>query len=348
MRLVPLTVILVISLILGACAAPPPLVSQPAPAGEQPAVSDQLIVYSSVDEENARKLLDAFSAETGIDVEMVFLSSGPALSRIEAEAARPQADIWFGAPSENHIVAKDRDLTQPYASPEAAGISDEFKDADGYWHAFYMNPLGVGIRTDILDERGLDAPVSWQSLADPQYAGLIQMPSPQSSGTAYAIVMTLGTIFGEDEAYALMAEMNPNVQTYTQSGTAPSQALAIGETPIGVQFTPAFLKLIDEGYPVNLVIPEEGVGYEAAAMSILKDAPHADAAQKLVDWMLSQAGQEELSAQKTYFFPVRSDVSAGEGVPELSSVKLVGYDLEYAAANKERLVNRWVEEVLGQ
>ncbi len=350
MRILSVLLIVAVVLSVGACAAPPPItVGEAVPVVEEaPAASQELIVYSSVDEENARKLLDAFSAETGIKVEMVFLSSGPALSRIEAEANRPQADIWFGAPSENHIVAKERGLTQPYASPEAAALPENFKDAEGYWHAFYMNPLGIGIQNDILKERGLTAPTSWASLADSQYAGLIQMPSPQSSGTAYAIVMTLNTIFGEDEAFALMASLNPNVQTYTQSGTAPSKALAIGETPVAIQFTPAFLKLIDEGYPVSLVIPEEGVGYEAAAMSILKDAPHADAAQKLVDWMLSKAGQEQLSAQKTYFFPVRSDVSAGAGVPELSTIKLIPYDLEYAAANKERLVNRWVEEVLGQ
>lgn len=363
MRILKLSLVVVFVLVLAACAVPaapatapsaeqPPAAEQPAaeePAAEEPAAEmGKLIVYSSVDEENARNLLAAFSEDTGIDVDMVFLSSGPALSRIEAEANRPQADIWFGAPSENHIVAKERGLTQPYASPEAADLGDQFKDSEDYWHAFYMNPLGFGVRTDILEEKGVEPPMSWEALADPGYEGLIQMPSPQSSGTAYAIVMTLSTIFGEDEAFALMAKMNPNVQTYTQSGTGPSKALAIGETAIGIQFTPAFLKLIDEGYPVKLIIPEEGVGYEAAAMSVIKDAPHAEAAQKLVDWMLSEAGQNQLSAQKTYFFPVRTGISAGEGVPELSSIKLIPYDLEYAAANKERLVNRWVEEVLGQ
>jgi len=51
--------------------------------------AQSLVVYTSVDEENATRILNAFEAETGIDVEMVFLSSGPALSRIEAEANRP-------------------------------------------------------------------------------------------------------------------------------------------------------------------------------------------------------------------------------------------------------------------
>lgn len=354
MRTTKLLLILVLVLAMAACVAPAPPVAPAAGDAAAPAVAEpaapsgDLIIYTSVDEENARKLLDAFVADTGINVEMVFLSSGPALSRIEAEAARPQADIWFGAPSENHIVAKERDLTQPYMSPEAAALDAQFTDADGYWNAFYMNPLGIGVRTDLLTERGVEPPTSWQSLTDPAYAGLIQMSSPQSSGTAYAVVMTLDTLFGEDAAFELMKAMNPNIQTYTQSGTAPGKALAIGETVIGIQFTPAFLKLIDEGYPVSLIIPEEGVGYEAAAMSIIKGAANVENAQKLVDWMLSAKGQEQLSAQKTYFFPVRSDVSAGEGVPELSSIKLVAYDLEYAAANKERLVNRWAEEVLAQ
>ncbi len=43
--------------------------------------------------------------------------------------------------------------------------------------------------------------------------------------------------------------------------------------------------------------------------------------------MVGHAGQEELSAQKTCFFPVRSDVSAGEGVLELSSIKLIVFVL---------------------
>jgi iron(III) transport system substrate-binding protein len=85
-----------------------------------------LTVYSSVDEENAKKLLDAFTKATGVETQMVFLSSGPALSRIEAEKANPQADVWFGAPSENHILAKERGLTEPYASANAAALSDEF------------------------------------------------------------------------------------------------------------------------------------------------------------------------------------------------------------------------------
>ncbi len=312
------------------------------------ATAQSLVVYTSVDEENATRILAAFADETGIDVQMVFLSSGPALSRIEAEANRPQADVWFGAPSENHILAKDRGLTQPYVSPHADALTNEFKDAEGYWHAIYTNPLAFGVRTDMLEERGATVPRSWAALTDPMYEGLIQMPSPQASGTAYAIVLTLRELMGEDEAFAYMREVHPNVQTYTQSGTAPSGSLGVGETVIAIQFSPGFLRLVDEGFPVEVVFPEEGVGYEVAAMSILDGASNLEEAQALVDWMTSQAGQTQLTESKTYFLPIRSDVSAGEGIPSLSEINLVRYDGAYAAENRTRLVDRWVEEVLGQ
>ena len=311
-------------------------------------LAQNLVVYSSVDEENARHLLAAFTADTGIQVQMVFLSAGPALSRIEAEKNRPQADVWFGAPSENHIIAKDRGLTQPYVSANADALTDIFKDAEGYWHAIYTNPQAVGVRTDVLESRGAAVPTRWADLLDPSYKGLIQMPSPQASGTAYNLILTLTTIMGEDAAFDYMKALNANVQTYTQSGTAPSGALGVGETAVAIQFSPGFLKLVDEGFPVQVVFPSEGVGYEVAALSILKGATNLGAAEALVDWITSVKGQEALAAQKTYFMPIRTDVSAGPGVPSLADIKLVSWDPTYAADNRQRLVDRWVEEVLGQ
>ena len=307
-----------------------------------------LTVYSTVDEGSAQKILKAFTEQTGVKADMVFVSSGPAMSRIEAEAGRPQADIWLGAPSENHILAKERGLTQPYVSANAEALAENFKDGEGFWHGIYTNPLAVGVRTDILESRGAPIPQSWADLTNEAYKGLIQMPSPQSSGTAYAAILTLRELLGEDKAFEYLASLNPNIQTYTQSGTAPSGALGVGETPIALQFSPGFLKLVDEGFPVKVIFPSEGVGYEVSGMSILKGAPNLDEAKQLVDWITSAAGQAELAKNKTYFLPVRADVSAGEGVPTLDSIKLVPYDAAFASSNRERLVDRWVDEVLSQ
>ena len=142
-------------------------------------------------------------------------------------------------------------------------MDPNFRDPQGYWHAFYMNPLGIGVLADELKKRNIKEPATWADMINPAYKGLIQMPSPQASGTALVVIMTLVQIHGENKAYELMKSMNPNVQTYTQSGTGPAKSLAIGEAKIAIQFTPAFLQLMDEGYPVKVVFPTEGVGYES-------------------------------------------------------------------------------------
>jgi len=310
------------------------------------AFAQPLMVYSSVDEENARAILEAFTKSTGIQVQFVHLSSGPALARLEAEKDNPMADIWMGAPSENHVLAKERGLTQPYKSPNAAALDPKFVDPEGYWTSFYMNTMGVAMNTAWAARAGVEAPESWYDLLKPEFAKEIQMPTPQSSGTAYNLVASLILAWGEDEAFAYLKELNKNIQTYTQSGTAPSQAVAIGEAGIGIQFTPAFLKFMDEGYPLQLIFPKEGVGYEAPAISIVKGAPNFEDAKKLVDWIISVEAQNLFGELKTYFFPVHPEAVAGEGLPSFNEIPLIDYDAIWAGEHRQEIVEKWIDEVL--
>jgi len=308
--------------------------------------ADKVVIYASVDEGNAKKILDAFSAQTGIAAEFVHLSSGPAMARITAEANNPQADVWLGAPSENHVVLKEEGLTIPYISDAMEKLDPSFKDPDGYWRSFYMNPMALAVNTEALKKAGAAKPSSWQDLLKPEYKDLIQMPTPQSSGTAYAIITTLVTVMGEDEAFEYMKKLNPNVQTYTSSGTGPSKGVAVGQAAIGIQFTPAFFEFIDQGYPLEVIFPSEGVGFEAPAVSIIKGAKNIESAKILIDWLVSKDGQDVLSKEKTYFYPVIPEAELSIGMPAFSELKTIVVDNQWAGENKKRLVDRWVNEVL--
>jgi len=310
------------------------------------AAAEKVIIYASVDEGNAKKILDAFSSQSGIETEFVHLSSGPAMTRITAEANNPQADVWLGAPSENHVVLKEEGLTVAYKSEAMDKLALSFKDPDGFWRSFYMNPMALAINTEALEKVGAVKPTSWEDLLKPEYKELIQMPTPQSSGTAYAIITTLVTVMGEDEAYEYMKKLNPNVQTYTSSGTGPSKGVAVGAAAIGIQFTPAFFEFIEEGYPLEVIFPSEGVGFEAPAVSIIKGAKNMESAKILVDWLVSKAGQDVLSEEKTFFYPVIPEANLSKGMPAFSELKTVEVDSQWAGENKKRLVERWVNEVL--
>ena len=310
------------------------------------AAADKVVIYASVDEGNAKKILDAFSAQTGIIAEFVHLSSGPAMARITAEANNPQADVWLGAPSENHVVLKEEGLTIPYISAAMDKLAPSFKDPDGYWRSFYMNPMALAVNTEALKKAGATKPTSWQDLLKPEYKDLIQMPTPQSSGTAYAIITTLVAIMGEDEAFEYMKKLNPIIQTYTSSGTGPSKGVAVGQAAIGIQFTPAFFEFIDQGYPLEVIFPSEGVGFEAPAVSIIKGAKNIESAKILIDWLVSKDGQDVLSKEKTYFYPVIPEAELSKGMPAFSELKTIVVDKQWAGENKKRLVDRWVNEVL--
>ncbi len=305
-----------------------------------------VVVYSSVDEVNAKKILDAFTADTGITVQFVQLSSGPAYTRIKAESSNPQADVWFGAPSENHIIAKDEKLTQPYKGPGFDKLGKDFKDPDGYWRSFYMNPMAFAVNTQVLARMGAPKPESWADLLNPAYKGQIQMPSPQSSGTAYNVVASLVVLMGEEKAFDYMKKLAPNIQTYTSSGTAPSKAVQVGQCAIALQFTPAFFEAIEKGFPVEVVFPKEGVWFEAPAISIIKGAKNLDAAKSLVDWLETVGGQNVYTDKQTYFYPVLAGAKLGKGMPAFESLKTIGVDPLWAGAQKKRLVERWVQEVL--
>ncbi|MEA2021728.1 MAG: ABC transporter substrate-binding protein [Candidatus Caldatribacteriota bacterium] len=310
------------------------------------AAADTLVIYASVDEGNAKKILDAFSSQTGIEAEFVHLSSGPAMARISAEANNPQADVWLGAPSENHVVLKEEGLTIAYKSEAMEKLAPSFKDPDGFWRSFYMNPMALAVNTEALEKANASKPTSWEDLLKPEYKELIQMPTPQSSGTAYAIITTLVTVMGEDEAYEYMKKLNPNIQTYTSSGTGPSKGVAVGAAAIGIQFTPAFFEFIEEGYPLEVIFPSEGVGFEAPAVSIIKGAKNLESAKILIDWLVSKDGQDVLSQEKTFFYPVIPEANLSKGMPAFSELKTIEVDNQWAGENKKRLVERWVNEVL--
>ncbi|MDR1585818.1 MAG: extracellular solute-binding protein [Treponema sp.] len=209
-----------------------------------------------------------------------------------------------------------------------------------------MNPMAFAVNTDQLKRISAPTPRSWQDLLNPAYKGLIQMPSPQSSGTAYNVVASLVTLWGEEKAYQYMKALNPSIQTYTSSGTGPAQGVSTGACAIGIQFTPAFFEAIDKGFPLEVVYPSEGVWFEAPAVSILKGAKNLEAAQALLDWLTSEKGQNTLTEASTFFYPIIPGAKLGKGMPAFESLKTINVNTAWAGDTTPRLVKRWQDEVL--
>jgi iron(III) transport system substrate-binding protein len=224
----------------------------------------------------------------------------------------------------------------------------QHKTAGGKTVGIYMGALGFGYSADVLKEKGVEGPKCWADLTKPEYKGEVQVANPNSSGTAYTFLATMVQILGEDEAFAYLKKLNENINQYTKSGAAPSQAASRGETLIGITFqhdlvTPA----VTSGVPMVVVSPCEGTGFEVGSMSIIKGAPNLDNAKKWYDWALTPEAQALGAQANSFQIPSNKTAPIPPAAPKLDEIKLINYDFaKYgSSAERRRLLSKWDNEV---
>jgi iron(III) transport system substrate-binding protein len=289
----------------------------------------------------------AFKEATGIDLEFIRLSSQDALARIRAEAANPVFDVWFGGTGDPHLVAATEGLTEFYQPSVWDQLNpDLIAQVGGTYIPLYAGAIGFVVNEDALGGRPL--PQSWEDVADPMYKGLIAMPDPNSSGTAYTVIATLVQIFGEDRAFEILAGLHSNIAQYTTSGAAPGQLAGRGEVAIAIQFMHDGVKFALQGFPLTVYAPAEGTGYEIGGLSLIKNAPNRDAAIRFIEWALTPEAQM-IAAQKGESFQLPSNVNTPvpEASPNLDDINLIDYDFERFGSPEVRdaLVGRWTNEI---
>ena len=156
----------------------------------------------------------------------------------------------------------------------------------------YAGALGFGYNTELLAEKGLEAPGCWADLIKPDYVGEVQMANPNSSGTAYTTLATVVQLMGEDEGFEWLKSLHANINQYTKSGSAPIKAAARGETTVGIVFQHDAVTQSVAGFPIEPVSPCEGTGYEIGSMSIIAGARNLDEAKEFYDFALRADIQE--------------------------------------------------------
>ncbi|MDQ3458811.1 MAG: ABC transporter substrate-binding protein [Deinococcota bacterium] len=291
----------------------------------------------------------AFGEATGGELEFIRVSSQDALARIRAEAANPVFDVWFGGTGDPHLIAAREGLTEFYRPSVWEDLLPSLREAvaDEYI-PLYAGALGFVVNEQVVEEQGLTVPTSWRDLADPQYRGLIAMPDPNSSGTGYTIIATLVQIFGEDEAFELLADIHQNIAQYTSSGSAPGQLAGRGEVAVAIQFMHDGVKFAQQGFPLLVLAPEEGTGYEIGGISLLAGAPNREAAIAFIEWALTPEAQA-IAAEQGDSYQVQTNMGTPVSplAPDLDSINLIDYDFDRFGTLEVRdaLVARWTNEI---
>ena len=311
--------------------------------------AETLNAYSIWPENWARPMLQEFEKATGIKVNFLRFSSGEALARLIAEKNNPRVDVLFGGPVETFGAGVKEGLFVPYKPPSFADLPSRFKHPDGLWTAIADDPLVFMTNRKFLEEHKLQPPSSWQDLLNPAYAGMLQMADARTSGTAVTRIFSVLEVNGrdEDKAFEFLKKMRKSIQTYTKSGGGGTLPVGLGQAAGGIFFIVDALDTQAKGYDVAISFPSEGIGSAAEGIAIVKGAKNPDTARKLIDWATSPAMQGLYANYKINFVPAHPKVQTEASLAKvLAPARIIPIDDEYAGANRKRIVDRWVSEVL--
>jgi len=319
--------------------------------GFAPALHAQQVLnaYSIWPENWARPMFEEFEKATGLKVNFVRFSSGEALARVMAEKNNPRVDVLFGGPVETHAAGIKEGVFESYKPPSFDKLPARFKHADGQWVAIADDPLVFMVNNKFLKDNKLSAPASWNDLLHPAYKNMLQMADARTSGTAVTRIFSVLEVNGRDEqrAFDYMKKLRPNVQLYTKSGGGGTLPVGLGQAGGGIFFIVDALDTKAKGYDVSISFPKEGIGTAAEAIALIRGAKNPALGKRLIDWAASPAMQGLFAKHKINFVPSHPDV---EVEPSLAAVlkgaKIFPIDADYAGANRKRMVDRWIAEVL--
>lgn len=332
--------------------------------------NETLTVYGACDESYVKAAAAKFEELFKITTNATRYATGEMFTKTDEEKNNPQADVWFGGSNDYYYKAKDAGLLAKYEPENEKNLivnpgetKSIFIDPDYEWFGIYTGVLGIMFNTEEGAELGLEAPKTWQDLADPKWTDekgnkLIAIPNPETSATATNFLATQKYRFGypgEVDAAGLEAylkEFDKNVIQYTKSGSGPSKMVGPGECVVGISFLHDGVAQIANGYDnIQLIVPEDGTGFEVGACGIVKNDKNPNASKLFIEFCLTadcvNLGKDYQSMQNLVITDeagaVQPELLKQFGIDDLSKLKLVPYDVADIAPK----LTDWTQEWLG-
>jgi putative spermidine/putrescine transport system substrate-binding protein len=237
-------------------------------------------------------MLKAIKADLGYDIPYDNKNSGQALSQLIAEKANPVADIiYFGV--NFGIKAKAEGVLEAYRPKLSEEVPAGLKDPDGFWTTIHSGTLGLFVNKDALG--GSPVPACWKDLLKPDYGGMVGYLDPTSAAVGYVGAVAVNLALGgsaDDFApgIAFFKELRAN-QPIVPKQTSYARVVS-GEIPIlfDYDFNAYRAKYTEKGN-FDFVIPCEGSVSFPYVVGLVKNAPDAQKAKKVLDYLLSDKGQ---------------------------------------------------------
>lgn len=282
-----------------------------------PALAQEINVYSHRQPELIQPLVDAFTAETGIKVNVAFVDKGMA-ERLQAEGDRSPADLVLTVDIARLLQIVEADVVQPVQSDVLeANIPAELRDPEDKWFGLTSRARIVYASKDRVQPGEV---TTYEDLASDKWKGRI---CSRSGLHDYNIALLGAIIVHHDEAYATTwAEgVKANLARKPDGGDRDQvKAIAAGECDIAIGNTYYIGQMLADpeqkaaAEAVNIVFPTfeaGGTHLNISGVAMTKSAPNKENALKFMEWLSSDAAQK-IYAETNYEFPVKAGVAKSD------------------------------------
>jgi iron(III) transport system substrate-binding protein len=303
----------------------------------------RLTVYTALENEQLAPFKQAAEAALR-DVEIAWVrdSTGVITARLIAEKANPRADMVWGLSVFSLLQMEAQDMLEPYTPRGAEALRPNMRSARNpmTWTGMDAFVSAICFNTVVAQQRNLPRPATWQDLLDPRFRGQIVMPNPNSSGTGFLTMVGWIANKGEQGAWEFMTRLHENIQQYTHSGSAPCNNAARGEFGVGLSFDMRSVALKNQGAPIDIIVPTDGVGFDLEGAAIVRGTRNEAAAKRLMDFAVSQSAMA-IYGRYYALLGLPGVTPTVQGYPAEFSERLAKVDFAAVAANRDRILAEW-------
>jgi len=280
-----------------------------------------LTVYSSRTESLVHPLLEQYARDTGVNLRVKYDTTAGIVATLQEEGDNSPADVVYMAESSALAALSDRGYLQQLPSSTLQKVDQRMRSSKGEW-------MGTSGRSKVLvyntrTQNPAQLPTSVLDYTDPKWRGKIGWAP--THGEWQLLITSLRLQLGEDAARAWVEGSKANQPRAYPNLISIVQAAADGEIEVGFvnhYYVPRFIKERGEGYGARnffLKGGDPGSLVDVAGVGVLKRSKNQAAAQRFVEYMLSDQAQRYF-VQETFEYPLVQGVPGPAGLPALSEL----------------------------
>lgn len=315
-------------------------------AATAPTQTTSLTIYSGREQALVGPIMDRFTKETGIQVNVRYASSTSLATALVEEGRNSPADVyWSQEPGTLGLVGA-RGLLARLPQATVGKVPSRFSTRSRRW-------VGTSGRSRVLvyntnELRTSELPASVWGLTNAKWKGKIGIAPTNASFQAF-LGATIN-LYGEARVRAWLEGLEENDVRFYPNNTTVVQAVGRGDVEVGLVNHYYLYNLLAstpnlpvrnhwfrDGDPGNLVL--------AAGVGVVASTQKATAARRFVDFLLSRTGQRMIArGPGAAEYPLVKGVARRPGLPALTSIKGPKYNLGRLAADLAPAVRLLLEE----